>query len=238
MPLFGLPPAMVSKVLLSAAILGGVMMCFFGFRLFKLALGLGGFACGAVIGAYIAWTQMTGAGMVQTAPSCPEVVEVIKAMLNAENPTVLLVCAGVGGVAGAVLSVLLRQVGLFVLGAWLGTMLAGVTMVKATADARLIAFAILALIGGILALILRRVIVVLSTALNGALALMFGMYALLKNLSPRLAVSELQTLQGDAWVVIGCTIVIGTIGAFVQFAMLPDDKKPEPVYKKVKKKSD
>jgi len=220
-------PDVVSKTILSAAILGGAALCFFGCRLFKLALGVAGFACGAAVAACVA-LALSAPDKVQAAQSYPDI---IRALVTAPNQTVLMVWAGAGGIAGAILSVLMHQVGVFVLGAWLGTMLANMTMVRATTDSYLIVVAILSLMGGVLALILRKTIIVLSTALNGAMALMFGMYALLKSYRPSEALTELQKFGNDAYVILGCTIILGAIGGFVQFITMP---KKEVLYRRAK----
>jgi len=220
-------PDVASKIILSVAILGGAALCFFGCRLFKFALGIAGFACGAAVAACVA-LALTSPDKIQAAQGYPGIIQ---ALANSPNRTVLTVWAGAGGVAGAILSVLMHQVGVFVLGAWLGTMLANMTMVRATTNSYLIVVAILGLMGGVLALILRKTIMVLSTAFNGAMALMFGMYALLKSYRPSEALTELQKFGNDAYVVLGCTIILGAIGGFVQFVMMP---KKEVLYKRAK----
>ena len=229
---FGVPPEVLSKVLLSAAILGGAVMCFFGCRLFKLALALGGLVGGAALAAYGVWRYTATPEVVAAVNTPPDILE---AMIAAPRQTVILVWAASGGVTGAVLSVLMLRVGVFLLGAGLGALLVNTTMDNATVDAYLIVLAILGLIGGVLALMMTSPIVVLSTALNGALALMFGIYALLKEYSPEQAVRELQGFGQDAYVVLGCTAVLAAIGSVLQFCIMPKHEKPETVYKRVKK---
>ena len=228
----GLPPEVLSRLLLGGAILGGAAMCFFGTRLFKVALGIGGFTFGLVVAAYVVWKQTASVDEVNAAVTYPDT---IAAILDASNPTVIAVCAGAGAVAGAVLSVLMHEVGIFVLGAWLGALFVNTTMVSASADAHLIVLAILGLIGGVLALMIRETIVVLSTALNGALALMFGIYALFKQYTPEEAVLELKGFGNDAYVILGCTVILASVGVYVQLSTMPQEKD-DPVYKRVNKK--
>jgi membrane associated rhomboid family serine protease len=106
--------------------------------------------------------------------------------------------------------------------------------VNAATEAYLIVVVILALIGGVLALVLRNSVVVVSTAFNGALAMMFGVYALLTRRSPGGAVQALRQFGTDAWIVLALTAVLGSIGGYVQFCTLPK-QKPQVMYKKVKK---
>jgi len=222
--LLEMPSETLTKVLLEGAILAGMAMCFFGIRLFRIALGFAGFLAGGLIAAYLAWRWTAAPEVVRGAVTF---ADILTRMSQADNQTVLLVWAAAGGIAGAIVSVMMHWVGVFVLGAWLGTMLAQTAMAGTPAQSYYIVYAILALIGGILALVLRRVIVIVSTAFNGAVGAMFGIYALLKHLSPQKAVEQLQAGGGDAWVVLGCVVVLAAIGGYVQFATMPKAKAKE-----------
>lgn len=217
-PYLGVPPELLTDVALGGLVLAGVAMCFFGYPLLRVALGLGGFACGAAVAAYLAWRHTAPPGVVEAVTRYPEIAEEVLAALD---ETVVLVWAVCGGIAGAVLSVLLEQVGIFVVGGLLGVLLANATMTRLEMDIYLISVAILALIGGVLALLLRRTVIILSTSYNGAGALMFGIYALLKGFAPAEAFGELRAFNHDAYVLLGCVVILGSIGAFVQFSVLP-----------------
>jgi len=234
---WALPPEVVANTILCVALVLGAAMCFFGWRLFRFALALAGFACGAALSAYLAWRFSAPADAVAAANTYPAILD---AMAAAPNPIVLGVWAGCGGVAGAVLSAFLDVVGVFALGAWLGATLAHATMTEQTLDVYMMTLAILAVIGGVLALLMRRPLVVISTALNGALAMMFGVYALFKNISPLDALTELKALGNDTFVLLGLTVILGAIGAYVQFSTAPepDEKKPAKKTKGAKKKKD
>lgn len=221
MPL-DIPPNVLSKILLSLAILGGVLVCFFGSRLLRMTMAIVGFASGAVAAAYGVWRYLDPA---QAKAVGRTYGQVLHAMAASPDRTVILVWALVGAVVGAVLLVLLYRVGVFVLGVWLGVMVANVTMAQASADSHLIVVAILGLLGGVLGLVLRDAITVTSTAVSGALALMFGIYALLKNYSPHYAVLKLQEFSGDTWVLLGCTVVLAAVGGFVQISIDGTDDK-------------
>ena len=227
-----MPPDVASKVFLSTAIVGGAVMCFFGVRLFKAVLCLAGLVIGATVAAYVAMRytlpaeqvpQFTYAGLITVMKAVPD-------------QTVVLVCAIVGGIGGALLAGLVHHAGVFLLGVWLGQIVAEFTMAGSSDRARIMVLAILALIGGVLAMIMRQAITIISTAVIGSCGLMFGMYALLKRFSAEQAVRGLQQGGNDLFVLLGCAGVLAAIGIYVQFTMAPDEKKPEPVYKKVKKK--
>jgi len=240
-----MPPEIVSKIILSLAILGGAVMCFFGIRLFRVVLGVAGLVLGAAVAAYFAVYYTvpadqvpppTYAGLmtaIELAPSQMTAIEL------APSQTVLRVWAVVGGVAGALLSVFLHHAGVFVLGAWLGKIVAELTTAGTSRASHLMVLAILVLIGGVLALVMRKTIIIVSTALNGACALMFGLYALLqKTPSPQQAVDALRLPGSDRYVLLGCAVILAVIGTYVQFATAPKDKKGDPVYKKVKPKNE
>ncbi len=222
MSFVGLTLELAPKAVLIAAVVGGALMCFFGARLLRLALGLAGFAGGALIAAYVAWRVTAPAGQVGAAV---RFAEIVSAMAQASNPATLLAWAAVGGVLGAVLSVLVQWVGMFVLGVWLGIMLGNAVMAGATTNSYLTVLAICGLAGGLLAVVMRRTILVISTAFNGAFGLMFGVYALLKEYSPHDALTRLRLPGTDALVVIGCTLLLGVIGAYVQFVTGSPAKK-------------
>ena len=231
MSFLGMPPDVVSKIFLSTAILGGAVMCFFGLRLFKAVLCLAGLVIGATVAAYIGMRYalpaeqvppFTYAGLITVMRAVPE-------------QTVVLVCAVVGGIGGALLAGLVHHAGVFLLGAWLGQIVAEFTMAGSSDRSRIMVLAILALIGGVLAMIMRKTITIISTAVIGSCGLMFGMYALLKRFPAEEAVKGLQRGGNDLYVMLGCAGVLAAIGVYVQFTMAPEEKKEEPVYKKVKK---
>jgi len=231
--LFGMPPEIGAKVVLSIAILGGAMMCFFGIRLFRVVLCVAGLVIGATVAAYFAVKLTLPAGEVPPPPTYAALMSAIK---TAPSETFVLVWAVVGGVVGALLSLLTHQVGVFLLGAWLGKMVAELTTAGSSNQSSMMVLAILVLIGGVLAIVMRKTIIIVSTAFNGAFALMFGMYALLKHRSPEWAAQDLQKGGHDLYVLLGCTAVMALIGGYVQFATAPSEKKEDPVYKKVKGK--
>jgi len=233
--ILGMPPGMVSKIILSSAILGGAVMCFFGIRLFRVVLCMAGLVLGAAVAAYFAVYYTVPADQVPP----PTYAGLMLAIELAPNQTVLLVWTVAGGLAGALLSIFLHHAGVFVLGAWLGKMLAEVTTAGTSRASHLMVLAILVLIGGVLALVMRKTIIIVSTALNGACALMFGIYALLqKSPSPQQAVNALRQPGNDRYVLLGCAVILAVIGTYVQFATAPDEKKKDPVYKKVKPKKE
>lgn len=235
MAILGMPPGSVSKIILGLAILGGAVMCFFGIRLFRVVLCVAGLVLGAAVAAYLAVYYTVPADQVPP----PTYAGLMTAIELAPSQTVLLVWTVAGGVAGALLLVFLHHAGVFVLGAWLGKMLAELTTAGTSRASHLMVLAILVLIGGVLALVMRKTIIIVSTALNGACALMFGIYGLLqKSPSPQQAVNALRQPGNDRYVLLSCAVILAVIGTYVQFATAPKDKKEDQVYKKVKPKKE
>ncbi len=218
-PSFVLASNIATTIILGVLVVIGAGMCFFGYPLLRLALGLGGFVLGGSIAAYLAWRFTSSPEVIEAVTSYPEVAEEVLASLDRTAVVVWAVC---GGIAGAVLCVLLERVGVFALGGMLGLLLANTTMSSFSLEAYLVAVALLVLIGGLLALLLRRTVLILSTAFNGAAALMFGVYALIKELGPSQAIGELRAFGQDTYVLIACTIILGTIGSFIQFLLFSD----------------
>src|SRR5262249_24587563 len=83
------------------AVVIGVLACFWGYRLVKLVLGVVGFAAAAV--------AVLAAG----------------SSLAPGHSAVVLVCALIVGILGAILCIWLFYVGIFVLGATAGTIVSG-----------------------------------------------------------------------------------------------------------------
>lgn len=206
------------RIFMLALVFGGVLMCFFGVRLLVLTLGIAGFFIGAMVAAYIAWRT--------TAP--PEVIngaqtyyDILSAMIHAHNRTALILWGILGGLVGLVACVLAHIVGIFILGMWLGALLVNLAIPK-TAGVYLVAVSIAAAVGGVLAVIMRRMIIIITTAYNGALLMMFAIFALLRNLGGMESIEALKKMNGDTIVVLGCTALIGTVGTYVQFMLTPD----------------
>jgi len=192
--------AAAQKVYLSACVLTGTVMCFFGRRLFKLALGL----FGALLGGYLAAL----AGF----------------RLSDGNEAVALFCGLTGGVLGGVLMVAIYLLGVFVAGATLGGILAAVFTLGAGADERVIAISVVAAVGGFLALFVQRFIITVATALNGAALVIGCLWLLYANLGPADAVGLYAAGPPASpgalyryfllcgWATLGC------LGAWVQFS--------------------
>jgi hypothetical protein len=139
----------------AVSVLAGVLICYWGYRIFKVMLGIAGFIAGMWL-FYLIGMQFTG---------------------HVGALTVILMIFG--GLLGASLSVAFYYIGVFLIGA-LGGWNLGLLIAGATGTVFLLVIPIvLAVIGGILAIFFQRLIVTVSTAFLGAWGVVAGGFYLL-----------------------------------------------------------
>jgi hypothetical protein len=132
----------------------GFIICFFGYRLLRLTLGLAGFGVGLAFGLLIA-------GLI---PGATQVLTIILGI--------------VAGILGAILATALCKVGVFLLGAGAGALVAGVIVAATGWHYPMIARVLAAIAGGILTLILERPLISILSALAGAWGIVLGAFRL------------------------------------------------------------
>jgi len=93
--------------------------------------------------------------------------------------------------------------------------------VHAPSSVYLISLAVAGLIGGIAAIVMRRQIIIVSTAYNGAFGMMFALFATFTNRTIQTATASIQSFDRHVLILLACTILLGTVGAYVQFALGP-----------------
>src|SRR5581483_4204056 len=119
-------------------VLGGALSCFAGYRLFKIVLAIYGF----ILGASIASSTM-----------------------GVSNATGQVLAAIVGGIAGALILVLAYFVGIALIGAGLGALVAHVSWGYIRAgDPPAALLIVLAIFGAIGAMLLQRYVIIVATA--------------------------------------------------------------------------
>ena len=184
-------------------VLGGSFTCFAGYRLFRVVFGIYGFFLGAMLASSIVGISNT-AGMVLAALA--------------------------GGVIGALILVLAYFVGIALVGAGLGVLLARVVWGQvATGDPAAVAIVLASIAGAIGAMILQRYVIVVSTAFAGAWTIIVGATAIAGNLANRSAVHAAQggepwilyplsPAPGQRWVPVAW-VLLGIIGMAVQLGV-------------------
>ena len=159
-----------------AAILLGLVVCFFGYRLIRAVLALAGFVVGAIIGA-TAVAAISGTGQVA-----------------------VLIGAGIGGLLGAILSAVLYKVGVFALGALAGLMLSSIVPGFGLHAPLWLVRAGCALGFGLLALLIEHPLLSVLTALSGAWFAVAGTFVLLGRYSVWIAPPRLPAFDMHGWV--------------------------------------
>ena len=172
-------------------ILFGIASCFFGYKIFKIILGLFGFIIGLAIGALIGG-----------------------AVGNGEGATVI--GALIGGFIGAALAVSLFYLGVFLIGAAFGGLVAGV-LSGATGSSSTTLILIGALIGGVLAMVAQKALIILSTAFSGSWSIVTGAAALTGAAISPYSILTGQRGAGSLALVLIFWIILGAIGAVYQY---------------------
>jgi len=185
-------------------VINGVVMCFYGYRAFKVVLGLFGVLAGGYAAATLGLYWSEGRVLVG------------------------VLCAVMGAALGGVLMVTLYLLSVFVIGAVLGGMLAAVFTLHAPPDTRALVILAAALIGGVVALFVQRLLIIVATAINGAALIVVGLWFLYVGLSPRDGY-ELYTAAAAGpgqsilhkYLLVGIAAALGCLGAWVQFSHRP-----------------
>jgi hypothetical protein len=185
----------------------GLLNCFFGYRIFRVLLGIYGFLLGAVVGVIVAGNVAAG------------------------QTLWMIVGAIVGGIVGAVLMVFLYFVGVFVVGALAGAILANAIGVMVGVNVPTVVVVIVAIAVGVVALIAQRVVIILATAFSGSWAAVAGGALLFTGHSlPGLGVlTRLSTWeQADLpmLILLIAWLVLGIAGALVQFRTTAEGPAP------------
>ena len=186
----------------------GVVYCFFGYRIFRIILGILGFILGASMAVRIAFDMFGG-------------------------ERVLTILAGlVGGVIGAVLMVILYFIGIFLLGAWLGSLLGVLLTGGGGSTVETVIILVLAVIGGIVAVILQKSMIIISTSLSGSWGIVSGIFHFVGDgfgpirsfqSHPNLRVLRSMGIRG--YIMLLCWVLLGIAGIVVQHKITEDQKK-------------
>jgi len=188
---------------------GGLVSCFAGYRLFRVVLSIYGFILGALLA-----TSIAGAGSTAT----------------------LLIWAAVGGLAGAVILNLAYFLGVVLVGASIGAMLATVLFGRGGGDPHTLVVVLFAIAGAVAASTLQRYVIVAGTAFGGAWTALVGAMALVGDKAAAKAASvndvwvvyPLDPAPGRSWLPIAW-LVLGLAGLVVQ---LRSGKRPAKKKKK------
>ena len=136
-------------------LIGGLLACFAGYRIFRIVLGIYGFILGALLASNIVGGEQSSAMMIGAAIG--------------------------GGVVGALLLIAAYFVGVALIGAGLGAGAANLLWAGMGREPHIVVVIVLAIIGALAALRLQRYVIIVTTAFGGAQTVVVGAAALLGN---------------------------------------------------------
>jgi len=185
----------------AAAILlgGGIISCFFGYRLFRTVLAIFGFILGALAASSV---------------------------FGVSDTSLMIIAAVVGGLVGAFVLIAAYFVGVALVGAGLGAVIANLIFSAGDRDPSVFIVILFSVVGAIGASYLQRYFIIVGTAFGGAWTMIVGAMALIGDRTAlRAAASNdvwvaypLNPAPGQQWVV-AVWIVLSLIGAGVQLGI-------------------
>jgi hypothetical protein len=193
---------------------GGVISCFFGYRLFRTVLAIFGFVLGGMLASSV---------------------------FGVSNTTMMLVAWVLGGLAGAFILIFAYFLGVALAGAAIGAAVANVMFSIGNRDPRALIVILFSITGAIAAMYLQRYFIIVFTAFGGAWTMIVGAMALVGDRTALKAATSgdvwvaypLNPAPGQRWVPI-VWIVLSLIGAAVQVGITGGEKGR--VVKRKKKK--
>jgi len=182
-------------------VLGGALSCFAGYRLFKIVLGIYGFVLGAMLAS---------------------------SAMGVTNTTGMIVASLVGGVCGALLLMFAYFVGIALVGAGLGALVAHVawSSVGKGGDPPAVAVVVLSVMGSIGAMLLQRYVIIVATAFGGAWTVIVGGLAAAGDRGAAKAAAAgdvwilypISPAPGQKWVPVAW-IILGLVGTALQMGI-------------------
>jgi Domain of unknown function (DUF4203) len=182
----------------AAAVLvaGGFLACFFGYRSFKVVLGVFGFIIGALAASSV---------------------------FGASDTTPMVIAAIVGGIAGAGLLLAAYFVGVALVGAGVGALLVNLIWTRIDGDPHPAVVIVFSVAGAVVAAWLQRYVIILATAFTGAWTMLLGGMAMMGDAGPLRAAAAgdvwvaypLNPAPGMRWVP-WAWVAIGAFGTLVQ----------------------
>jgi hypothetical protein len=186
-------------------VLGGALACFAGYRLFRVVLGIYGFILGAMIAS---------------------------SAMGISNSIGMVLAAIIGGIAGAVVLMFAYFVGIALVGAGAGALVAHLIWTRVgTGDPPAVAIVIVSIVGAIGAMLLQRYVIISGTAFAGAWTVIVGGVAVAASRG------AIQLPSGDVWILYPLTpapghswlpfawVALGMVGTGVQLVLTPKKRR-------------
>ncbi len=183
----------ILKLAIVCLMILGVLYCFFGYRFFKIALGITGFIIGSLITQHLTLSIFEG------------------------RPTVALISSIAGGLIISATFIFIYFVGVFFMGASLGGLLGLTATAFAEGVPWMILVIIMAAVGGGLALLFQKHVIIISTAFSGAGSIVCGAWYLARGFGPATLVRNSKAGGGELYAFFGCCLLITALGMLVQY---------------------
>jgi Domain of unknown function (DUF4203) len=185
-------------------VLGGLLSCFAGYRVFRVVLGFFGFVLGALLTSSVM-------GMDQTA--------------------YMIVAAIVGGIVGALILVGAYFVGVALIGAGVGALAVNLIWASLGREPHIVIVILFAIAGALAALALQRYVIITATAFGGGWTTIVGALALTADQVALETAARnnvwlaypMNPAPGQRWVVVAW-LVLGLAGVIVQLAVTAKGK--------------
>ena len=185
-------------------LLGGLLACFAGYRVFRVVLAIYGFILGALLASSFMGTEQT----------------------------LWMILAWVGGgIAGALILLVAYFAGVALLGAGIGAAAAHMIWAAFKSEPAVLVLILFSIAGALGALALQRYVIIIATAFGGAQTALVGAAALLGDSSAAQAASRavyrvypLDPMPNTYWDATAA-LVLGAVGVLVQLAVTAKGKK-------------
>ena len=194
---YQLPAAIVLLV-------GGVVACFFGYRMFRIVLAIFGFILGALAASSVV-------GVSETGP--------------------MIVAAVVGGLLGAGILIAAYFVGVALIGAGLGAVAANLLLSAGDRDPHFVAVLFLSVVGAAASMYLQRYFIIVGTGFGGAWTMIVGAMAIIGDPSALVAAARgdvwvaypMNPAPDQQWLP-WAWLALGVIGTGVQLGITGGEK--------------
>ena len=185
-------------------VIGGIVACFFGYRLFRIVLAIFGF----ILGAFLASSIF---GMSDTGP--------------------MLIAFLVGGLIGSAILFLAYYAGVALIGAGLGAFAANLAFAAGDTAPHFLVVIFMSIAGAAAAMYLQRYFIIVGTAFGGAWTMIVGVMAMIGDEAAMAAAAAgnvwvaypLDPAPGQQWVPYAW-LALGAIGTGVQLGITGGEK--------------
>jgi len=188
-------------------VVGGLLSCFAGYRIFRVVLGIYGFILGALLAS---------------------------SAIGTDQGFWMIVAALAGGIIGALILILAYFAGVALLGAGIGAFLANLIWASLGREPHVFIVILFAVTGALAALALQRYVIIGSTAFGGAWTAIVGAATLM---GKRVAADAQTLANSDVWLVYPLDpapgqrwillvwLALGFAGVLVQLTITAKNKK-------------